>query len=58
MTATDLEARSDRVRAIAECVGGKVIDRNGNTVRIEIPADTAPASSGSRRLVRTPTIRR
>jgi hypothetical protein len=38
----DLAARADRVKAIAECVGGKVIDRNGNTVRIEIPADTAP----------------
>jgi hypothetical protein len=36
---TDLDARADRVKAIAECVGGKVLDRNGNTVRVEIPAD-------------------
>jgi hypothetical protein len=39
---SDLAARADRVKAIAECVGGKVLDRNGDTVRIEIPADTAP----------------
>jgi hypothetical protein len=38
---SDVEARADRVRAIAECVGGKVLDRNGDAVRIEIPADTA-----------------
>lgn len=39
---TDIEARANRVRAVAESVGGKVLDRNGDAMRIEIPADVAP----------------
>jgi hypothetical protein len=43
--AADLDARADRVKAIAECVSGKVLDHNGDTVRIEIPADLKVAGS-------------
>jgi hypothetical protein len=39
MTKADLEARADRVRAIAEAVHGKVIGRSRNVVTVEIPAD-------------------
>ena len=43
--AADLDAGADRVKAIAECVSGKVLDHNGDTVRIEIPADLKVAGS-------------
>jgi hypothetical protein len=46
MTATDLAARADRVKAIAEWVHGKVIDRAGTIMTVEIPADVAPGLAG------------
>ena len=42
MTAAELTARADRVKAIAESVHGSVIGRSGNTMTIEFPADVAP----------------
>jgi hypothetical protein len=42
MTAANLAARADRVRAIAVSVHGRVIGRAGNVVEIEIPADVVP----------------
>jgi len=38
---TDLQARADRVCAVVEGNHGKVLGRDGNTLRIEIPADIA-----------------
>lgn len=46
MTAAELTARADRVKAIAESVGGKVLDRNRDAMRIEVPADMAPGLAG------------
>ena len=42
MTVADLDARADRVKAIAESVQGKVLGRSGNIMTVEIPAITAP----------------
>jgi hypothetical protein len=42
MTAADLAARADRVKAIVEAVHGKVIKRTSTTMLIQIPADIAP----------------
>jgi hypothetical protein len=53
VTGTDLEARADRIRAIAECVGGEALGRDGDMVRVEIPADLSHgpgAALGRRRL--------
>ncbi len=41
MTA-EMNARADRVSAIAGCVGGRIIRQTGDTVRVEIPAEKAP----------------
>ncbi len=35
-------AGHERVKAIAERVGGKVIELRRDTLRVDIPADTAP----------------
>lgn len=35
---TDINARAGRLNAIVAAVSGKVIDRKGNVVQIEIPA--------------------
>jgi hypothetical protein len=59
MTAVDLTARADRVKQIATSLYGRVLDREGDTMRAEIPADligaagsafhrAAPSSSDSR----------
>jgi hypothetical protein len=37
----ELDARADRVRAAVEGNFGRVIGRDGNTLRIEVPADIA-----------------
>jgi hypothetical protein len=37
MTVTDLAARADRVAQIASAVHGKVISREGDVIRIEVP---------------------
>ena len=37
----DLDARADRVRAIVEGNFGRVIDRNGDTMVVEVPADVS-----------------
>jgi hypothetical protein len=42
---TDIEARADRVRAIAEVNFGRVIDRNGNAMTFDT-ADPAPGMAG------------
>lgn len=41
-TMSDLKERADRVRAIVEANHGKVIDRTGDIVTVEVPADVAP----------------
>jgi hypothetical protein len=42
LTAADLSARAERVKAIVQANHGKVIDRTGNIMMVEIPADIAP----------------
>jgi hypothetical protein len=42
---TDLDARADRVRQIAESLFGKVLSRDGDTMRVEIPADMSGAAA-------------
>jgi hypothetical protein len=42
MTAPDLAARADRVHALVEGYFGKVLDRQGTVMIVEIPADIAP----------------
>jgi hypothetical protein len=39
---TDIEARADRVRAIVEGNHGKIIERIGDKITFEVPADIAP----------------
>lgn len=36
---TDIEARAERVRQIAESLYGSVLDRDGDTLWCEVPAD-------------------
>jgi hypothetical protein len=36
---SDLDARADRVRQIAESLFGKVLSHDGDTLRVEVPAD-------------------
>lgn len=44
---TDLSARADRVRQIAEQLHGNVLDRDGDTMRVEIPSDLSGAAASS-----------
>ena len=43
MIMTDLDARAERVRAIAESNHGRVVDRVGYVMTVEIPADISIA---------------
>jgi hypothetical protein len=43
---TDLDARADRVRMICHTLFGKVLDRDGHLLTIEIPADLLGAALG------------
>jgi hypothetical protein len=39
---SDVEARADRVRAIADIGGGNVLNRVGTTMTVDVRADMAP----------------
>jgi hypothetical protein len=43
----DLDPRADRVRQIAESLFGKVLDRDGAEMHVEIPADMSGAAASS-----------
>jgi hypothetical protein len=41
---TDLDARADRVRAIVESNFGRIIDCDGTTMKVEVPADVSTST--------------